>query len=167
MRVQDKFRALISPLTIFVLFIWLITCILLYNAFLIYIKNKTYIIQCQELQSKLNILQEKSKQLKNKEISFNLKDERLSAILSLLVSASKKSDAQIGEVNIGTEMENMDNKVLPLIIVVKGTYNQIGRFINNIEREDPRLQFNDIELSTKETNGLGIICKLKGYFIIL
>lgn len=167
MRIQDKFGALINPWIVFVLSVWLANITLIYAVITGNIKDKIYETQYQELNCQFNTLQEKLKQLKDRKVIMKIDDERLSTLLSLLVKASSKSDAGLGEISIGTVAEYEGNKALPVAITIKGNFNQIGRFINNLEAEDARFQFCEMELSTKETKGAGIMCKLKGYFIIL
>lgn len=167
MRIQDKYRDLINIWIIFIIIslsiVIGITCVAISSySHSIALKN-----QCKTLNKEIERLEENRIQVQTSKKKFNLGDDKLSTILSTLTSASKKSKASLGEISISEEIERGDYKVLPITLAIKGNYNQIGRFINTIERKDIRFQFWEIELSTKETMGRGIICKIKGEFVIL
>lgn len=167
MRIHDKLRALINPWFLFTISIWMVVLGMACAALAGYTKNLFYKSQMQELISQFNVLQVKNEQLRNSKFVLNIDDEHLSTILSILIKTSREAKVGLGEISIGTEIMYGGNNALPLTISIKGSYNQIGRFINYLEREDVRFQFTEIELSTKETQGLGIIGKIRGYFIIL
>jgi len=167
MRIQDKYRDLINIWIIFIIISLSIVIGITYVVISSYSHTIALKNQCKTLNKEIEGLEENRIKVEDSKKQLNLGDERLSTILAILTSASKRSKASLGEISISEEIEREDYKVLPITLAIKGNYNQIGRFINTIERKDIRFQFWEIELSTKETMGRGIICKIKGEFVIL
>lgn len=167
MRIQNKLETLINKWVILVVVSWLVIIILAIIVLTSYFKNQSFSTHCKKLDNEIEMLEKNRAQLTHDKQMLDLGDERLSTILASLTAASKKSKASLGEISVSEEVEREGYKVLPITLSIKGSYNQIGKFINIIEREEIRMQFWDVQLSTKETKGRGVICTMKGEFIIL
>jgi Tfp pilus assembly protein PilO len=129
--------------------------------------NRAYHSRINALNREITMLETRQKEIESKKMVLNITDEKLSLILAGLMKAGKKANLMLGEISIAEEKEREGYRVLPVTVVIKGNYNQIGRFINILEREEQRLQFQAIDLSTRETSGTAIIAKLKADFINL
>lgn len=167
MRIQNKLKSLINKWVILVAVSWLGIIILAINVLAVYSENQNLGNYCKSLANEIKRLEKNRAQLMMNKQMLGLEEERLSTILAGLTAASKRSKVSLGEISVREESEREGYKILPITLSVKGNYNQIGKFINIIEREEMRLQFWDVRLSTKETKGRGIICTMKGEFIIL
>jgi len=167
MRFPDQFRHLIKPGFIITAIIWLITVMLLLTAVQTITNNRAYHNRINGLNREITMLEARQKEIESKKILLNITDEKLSLILADLMKAGKKANLMLGEISIAEEKEREGYRVLPVTVVIKGNYNQIVRFINILEREEQRLQFQTIDFSTRETAGTAIIAKLKADFINL
>ena len=167
MRIQIKLGTLINKWVTLVVVSWLVIIILAIVVLTSYFKNQSLSTHCKKLDNEIEMLKENRAQLAHDKQALDFGDERLSTVLASLTAASKKSKASLGEISVSEEVEREGYKVLPITLSIKGSYNQIGKFINIIEREEIRMQFWDVRLSTKETKGRGIVCTMRGEFIIL
>lgn len=166
MRIHNIYSTLASPWVILSIVTWLILILIAGSVLTFYGKAETLKSYKNQLNLDIAVFGEKKDRIESSMSKLNLEDKKLSAILTDLLNASKKSGARLGETSIAELSEQDDYKSLPVTISVKGNYNQIGKFINLVEKN---LRFNVIEvnLSTKQTKGAGIICKIKAEFIIL
>lgn len=167
MRFPDQFRHLIKPGIIITAVIWVIAALLLITAVQAIATNRAYHNRITALNREITMLEARQKEINSQKQVLNITDEKLSLILASLMKAGKKTNLQLGEISIAEEKERDGYRVLPVTVVLKGNYNQIGRFINILEREEPRMQFQAIDLSTHETSGTAIIAKIKADFINL
>ncbi len=167
MRIQNKIGALITFKFLIPFFIFLILLGVIFGIISSYSYNLEYRDQLRALVKEKSILQERQKKIEEQKVILNIKEDNLSRILGLLIRSSKNSGALLGEISLGQRMEYRNTMAIPLTITIKGNYNQIARLVNNLEREDIRFQLTEISLSTKETKGIGIIGRLKGYFSLL
>ncbi|OPX18416.1 hypothetical protein BXT86_01275 [candidate division WOR-3 bacterium 4484_100] len=164
MYLYDKFRDLIGHGVVNIAVPWFLIVILLYLAVFTCSHNRSLRLRIRRLKQEISELEKISSQVEVSRKVLSSPDERLSAILNTLNTAGKWAGIGLGEVGIGDELERDGYYVLPISLVIKGNYNQIGRFINWIERCDNRIQFTQIRLETKAGR---IVCELKGEFIIL
>lgn len=166
MRIHNIYSTLTNTWVILAIVTWLILILTAGSVLTFYSKAEILKSYKNQLNRDIAVLAEKKDRIESSMSKLNLEDKKLSAILTDLLSASKKSGARLGETSIAELSEQDDYKLLPVTISVKGNYNQIGKFINLVEKN---LRFNVIEvnLSTKQTKGAGIICKIKAEFIIL
>jgi|YelNatPaOPRAMG01_1025707.scaffolds.fasta_scaffold07014_2 Tfp pilus assembly protein PilO len=167
MRIQNKFGALITLNFLIPFFLLLSLIGVIIRIVSSYSYNLEYHDQLRALVKQKSILQERQKKIEEQKVILNIKEANLSKILGLLIKSSKNSGALLGTISVGHRMEYRDAMAIPLTITVKGNYNQIARLVNILEREDIRFQLIEISLSTKETKGMGIIGRLKGYFALL
>lgn len=122
--------------------------------------------QVEKLSNEITLLSAKKNQIESSMDELNMKDKKLSVILNDLLSASKKSGVLLGETSIAELNEEENFRSLPLSISVKGNYNQIGKFINLLEK-NMCFRINEVKLSTKEKKVRGIVCTIKAEFISL
>ena len=167
MRISDKLRIITKPWVIAVFLIWSASGFLSWFAAAGHIRNIAKEKECTKIRSEITRLTELKVKLTVHQAQFTIEDERISAILNGFMSAGKKTNIGIGEIKIGEESERDGYKSLPVTVTIHGDYNQIGHFINTIEREQGRYLIQGIELSTKETKGAGIIGKIIGEYINL
>lgn len=166
MRIQNIVNHLTNRWVLFILITWSILILTAGSVFVYYFKNVTLKNQKIQLNEEIKILSEKRDCIDTEKERFNLKDKKLSAILADLLSASKKSGARLGETGIAELIEHETYQAFPVTISIKGNYNQIGRFVNLIEK-NLRFKILEVNLSIKETKGAGIISKIEAEFIIL
>jgi Tfp pilus assembly protein PilO len=167
MRVRNIIDYLASRWVILTIISWAIIIVMASNVISFHSQNETLGNQKVELTREIEILTQKKDYIEAGREQFKfLKDKKLSIILSDLLSASNKSGAMLGETEIGELISHDNYQSLPITISVKGSYNQIGTFINLFEN-NLQFQISDINLSTKESKGSGIICRIKAEFIII
>ncbi len=166
MRIQNIVNALTSRWIIFTIITWSIV-ILAGGSVFTYHRNKAALKhQRIQLLSEIETLSKKRDNISAGKEQFNFEDRKLSAILSDLLSASKESGACLGETEIEELVRHDNYQLLPVTITVKGDYNQIGKFVNLLEK-NVRFKILEVNQSTKETKGSGIVCKIKAEFITL
>ncbi len=166
MRIQNIIRSLTSRWFVFTYIMWLILLLSIFYCGMYGYKYINLKHQRIQLNNEIKMLVEKKEYVQAKKEGLNLDDVRLSAILSDLLSVSKKSGARLGETEVSTLIERDNYKAFPVTISIKGSYNQIGRFVNLVEK-NLRFEVQEVNLSTKETKGIGIVCEIKAEFIIL
>ena len=166
MRIQNIINSLANRWVIFTLITWVILAVVIIFVFTNNWKSETLRNQKIELSREIEMLSEKKDYIEAGKEKLNLEDKKLSVILSDLLSASKKSGASLGETQIAEVIEHDNYRSLPVTISIKGNYNQIGKFINLLEK-NLQFQIMEVNLSTKETKGKGIICTIKAEFVII
>lgn len=167
MRFQNKLGPLKNTWTLITVFSWLVAVGFIYWAARAYFYNIELQEQIHQMDQEIETMKRNLDNLEKTKHILSTGDEKLSAILANLTAASQESKVSLGEISIGEELPRESYRVLPITVQIMGTYNQIGNFINIIDRGDQRFQFWDLRLSTKDTKGKGIICKMSGEFIVL
>ena len=166
MRIQDFYSNLRSRWISLTIATWFVLILLAGTNFLLYSRIEAMKAQKIQLDTDIALLKEKKERIEFSMNELNLEDKKLSAILNDLLSASKKSGALLGETSIAELNKEESFNSLPLNISVKGNYNQIGKFINLLEK-NMCFRINEIKLSTKEKKIKGIVCTIKAEFISL
>lgn len=166
MRIQTIAKIITSRWIIFSVIAWATLMAIAVSVIVSYLHGESLRAQKIELTKEIEILTIKKNCIENEIQELDLEDKKLSMILADLLSASTISGASLGETQIANVIENEQYRALPVTISIKGTYNQIGRFVNLLEKN---LQFKivDVHLSTKETKGAGIIGTIKADFVII
>lgn len=167
MRFQNKLGPLKNTWTLITILSWLVAAGSVYWAARSYFYNIELQEQIRQMDREIETMKRNLDNLEKTKHILSDDDERLSAILANLTAASQKSKVSLGEISIGEELPRESYRVLPITVQIMGTYDQIGRFMNIIDRGDQRFRFWDVMLSTKEAKGRGIIGKLTGEFILL
>jgi len=166
MRIRNITDALASRWVILTIIIWVGT-IMVFGFVLAYSsKNENLRNEQIELNQEIQILSEKKNYVEAGKKNFTLEDKKLSIILADLLSAGKQSGVALGEMQIAELTEHDNYRALPITISMKGDFNQIGKFVNLVEK-NLQFQILDINVSTKETKGIGIICKIRAEFLII
>ena len=166
MRIQDLYSNITSCWVIFTIAIWLVLILTAGSVLLFYTRTESMKKQKEKLNYEIILLAAKKDRIELSMSELNLADKKLSVILNDLLKASKKSGALLGETSIAEINEEENFKSLPLNISVKGNYNQIGKFINLLEK-NMSFRIREVKLSTKEKKTKGIICTIKAEFISL
>jgi Tfp pilus assembly protein PilO len=166
MRIQDLYRNITSRWVLLIFATWLVLILTAGTILLLYAGTGSMNRQKEQLNNEIALLSAKKDRVESSMNELNMEDKKLSAILSDLLSASKKSGALLGETSIAELSKEETFKSLPLNISVKGNYNQVGKFINILEK-NMCFRINEIKLSTKEKKLKGIICTIKAEFISL
>ena len=166
MQIQDFYRNITSRWILLTLVTWVVLILTASTNLLLYSRTESMKKQNTQLNTEIALLKEKKERIESSMNELNVEDKKLSATLNDLLSASKKSGVLLGETSIAELNEDEDFSFLPLNISVKGNYNQIGKFINLLEK-NMCFRINEIKLSTKEKKVKGIICTIKAEFISL
>lgn len=167
MRFPDQYKPLIRPTVLVAIVVWLVAIVLFGTAghrLIRHIGNQSRITA---LTSEIMAMAARQEALNIRKDSLKISDDRLSPLLAGLMRAGRKARLQLGEISIGEEKPRDGFRIIPLTLTMKGTYNQIGRFVNYVEREEIRLQFQAVDLAIDDKTGTGIIAKLKAEFISL
>jgi Tfp pilus assembly protein PilO len=166
MHVQIIAKSLKSNWTIFAILIGLAIIIVSITGIMYYEKDVDLNNQQAVLKQEIEILKITQTELETVKKYLKIEDKKLSLVLTELLSAAKKSGVNLGETEIGDIGDKDNFRVMPVMISVKGDFNQIGRFINILEK-NPRFQTKEIDMSTKETKGIGIISRIRADYILL
>ncbi len=166
MRIQDIISSLGNRWIIYLIATW--AAILIFAILIIYYLGQNQLQQYQkvELSQAIEMLKEKKKLLDEGKKQVNLEDAKLSMILSDILTASSKSNVSLGQTEIAEVISRENYSAQPIIITAKGDYNQIGTFVNLLEK-NLRFQILDVQLSTKESKAEGIVCRIKVEFVII
>jgi Tfp pilus assembly protein PilO len=161
MRIQDIFGSLSSRWVIFTLVTWLaVSAVTVLNA-AFYYRTQFLREQVTQVQREIDILSKKKAVWEQ-----HMVDKRLSMILADLLSASKQSGVHLTETKVALLDEQKNYAALPIEVKIMGTFNQIGIFVNSIEK-NPRFRILEINLSTKGTEAKAIVGKVVTEFIVL
>ena len=166
MRIQDFYSNLTSRWILLTIASWLVLILVAVTILLLYTRTESMKKQKIQLNTEIAQLAEKKDRIEASMNELNMEDKKLSAILNDLLIASKKSGALLGETSIAELNKEENFSSLPLNISVKGNYNQIGKFINLLEK-NMCFRINEIKLSIKEKKIKGIVCTIKAEFISL
>ena len=166
MRIQDFYSNMRSRWISLTIATWLVIMLIAGTVLLLYSRTESMKKQNIQLNTEIALLKEKKERIESSMNELNMEDKKLSAILNDLLCASKKSGAMLGETSIAELNEEESFNSLPLNISIKGNYNQIGKFINLLEK-NMCFRINEIKLSTKEKKIKGIVCTIKAEFISL
>jgi Tfp pilus assembly protein PilO len=166
MRIQDFYSNITSRWVILTLVTWTVLILTAGSVLLFCTKTESMKKQKEKLDYEITLLAAKKDRIESNMSELNSEDRKLSVILNDLLKASKKSGALLGETSIAEINEEENFKSLPLSISVKGNYNQIGKFINLLEK-NVCFRIREIKLSTKQKKVKGIICTIKAEFISL
>jgi len=166
MHIQNIVKSLNHRWAIYTILAGLVFIVLSVTGIIYYSRTSDLEIQKLALKQEIETLKKKKIELEKAKKSLNVEDKKLSMILTELLSASKKSGVNLGETEVGDFNDKENFRVLPITISVKGDFNQIGRFVNILEK-NPRFQTKGINLSTKETKGIGIIGQIHVDYVFL
>jgi Tfp pilus assembly protein PilO len=166
MRIQDIFGSLSSRWVIFTLVTWLaVSAVTVLNA-AFYYRTQFLREQVTQVQREIDILSKKKAVWEQHKVEVDMVDKRLSMILADLLSASKQSGVHLTETKVALLDEQKNYAALPIEVKIMGTFNQIGIFVNSIEK-NPRFRILEINLSTKGTEAKAIVGKVVTEFIVL
>jgi Tfp pilus assembly protein PilO len=164
MRFQDIYHTIKNPVVIKIAAMWgLVGAVGIFSAFL---WIKAIIIQDEHisLKQQIEILTKKRSFLESDSIEMQVEDIRLTMILVDLLEARKQSNIHLMEASVSDEVLSETYARMPLTVTLRGTYNQIGMFVNALEKK-PRFKIIEVNLSTKQKKRSGIIGEIKADFI--
>lgn len=166
MRIQNIPGSLTNRWILLTIVAWLIVfTIVCTNAFT-YLDGKEANDQIKRMQREIESLNKKKRAIEQNTIELDLSDKKLSMILSDLLQACRKSGANLAETKVGLLTENMNYECLPITVTINGDYNNIGTFVNLMEK-NLRFRILEVNLSTKETESRSIVSRILAEFIVL
>jgi Tfp pilus assembly protein PilO len=166
MRIQDIFGSLANRWIAVTIIVWVITLAIATSNGWFYFETKLLCAKIDHTKHEIEVLSEKKRLLNQERVELEIEDKKLSMILTDLLTACKKSGVYLGETKVAHATEHEDYASLPITISIKGSYNQIGKFLNLIEKT-LRFKVLEVGLSTKETKSQTIVGKIFVEFMVL
>ena len=166
MRVQDIGRILTKRWQILTVLLWVLMIAAGLVVFAVWNRTARINQNILAIQAEIAELEIRQQMIEQNQSEVQFEDKQLSALLSDLFGACKASQTRLGETAVLDPKDGEGYESIPISVSVRGTYNQIGRFVNRLEKAN-RFRIKELNLSSKDHKGLGILGKLKAEYIRL
>lgn len=164
MRFQAVYHTVKNRWVIMIICLWTLIAAVAVSSLVLWVKSLAMQDEQITLAQYIEKLEKKKQFFENHPGNLQSDDVRLTAILTDLMEAREKSRIQLLETSISEEMTLETHTVISVTISVRGTYNQIGMFVNLLEKNQ-HFKVVDLNMSTKQKERSGIIGKINAEFI--